>query len=146
MGVEINQQQVAGWVKTGLAAGGPVYDIAIKKLHLTDADYQMYATLAAYILPPIIVGVWSWIANRRSAQIAKVASFTPAQQAEALAKTPDTAKVLVAEAVPGVATVVLKNGVGNGLGKLAASEAHPNIVTEQDNAADVAAGTRAATK
>lgn len=141
---EINQQQVAAWLKVALASGGPLYAWIIKKFGITDADYVMYANLAAYILPPIIVAGWAWVSNLRSAQVAKVASFTPAQQAEALAKTPDAAKVQVAEAVPGVATVVLKNNVANGLAKLAASDAHPNIVTESENAKDVVAGTRAA--
>lgn len=150
---ELNQQQVAAGIKVALAAGGPVYAFIIKKFGcavagatacITDSDYTMYANLAAYLLPPVIVYGWAWFSNRRSSQVANVATFTPAEQAEALAKTPDTAKVLVAEAVPGVATVVLKNGVGNGLGKIAASEAHPNIVTEAENAKDVQAGTRAA--
>ncbi len=140
---ELNQQQVAGLIKTALAAGGPVYDFALKKLHITDGDFQIYASLAAYFLPPLIVAVWSWYSNRRSSQVAKVASFTPQQQAEALAKTPDAAKVLIANAVPGVATVVVKDSAGNGLAKLAASDAHPNIVTESQNAKDVDAGTRA---
>lgn len=137
---EINQQQVAGWIKVGLASGGPVYAVIIKQFGITDADYQMYANLAAYILPPIIVAVWSWYSNRRAAQIAKVATFTPAQQAEALAKTPDATKVQIAEAVPGVATVVLENSVTNGLAKLAKSEDHPNIVTAAQNEKDAKAG------
>lgn len=140
---ELNQQQVAAFIKVALASGGPVYDFALKKMGLTDGDYAIYASLASYFLPPIVVGVWTWYSNRRAAQIAKVASFTPVQQAEALAKTPDEAKLLIAKAVPGVATIVVKNDAGNGVAKLAQSEAQPDIVTEAQNALDVKAGVRA---
>jgi hypothetical protein len=140
MGIEINQQQVTGWVKAALIAGSPIYDFSLKKLGISEGDYQIYTSLAVYILPPIIVAVWTWYGQRRSSQVANVASFTPAEQAEALAKTPDAAKILIAEAVPTVATVVVKNDAGNGVGKLAASDDHPNIVTESKNQIDAISG------
>lgn len=141
---ELNQQQLAVGIKVALAAGGPIYNLALTKLHLTQGDYGLYADLASYLLPPIIVYGWAWWSNRRSAQVANVATFTPAQQAEALAKTPDAAKVLIAKAVPGVATIVVKNDAGNGVGKLAESVTQPDIVTEKQNAIDVKLGARAA--
>lgn len=48
----------------------------------------------------------------------------------------DKAKVVAAESVPGVATVVVKDGINGGLGALAASPQHPNVVTESQNAVD----------
>lgn len=80
-----------------------------------------------------------------AAQVEAVKSLAAEDQAAALSKVSDVAKVQIAKAVPGVATVVLENNVTNGLAKLAKSDAPENkdIVTAQQNQTDVLKGVRA---
>lgn len=79
-----------------------------------------------------------------TAQVESVKSLPPEDRNAALVNVSDTAKVKIAEAVPGVATVVLDNSVKGDLAKLAASDApeNKNIVTAAQNELDVLKGTK----
>lgn len=111
--------------------------------HVVPADVQPYLD-ALKALTAALGGAWGLTAFTAGGVVQTASTLPPAQAAQALSQVSDSAKVRVAEAVPGVATVVLNNNVTNGLAKLAADDAHPNIVTASENAKDVLAGTRAA--
>jgi hypothetical protein len=59
-----NQTQIAGQLRTALAAGGPIAAFALSKTGWSQADYAMYMEMALYILPPLIAAVWSYVAKR----------------------------------------------------------------------------------
>lgn len=86
--------------------------------------------------------VWGIVSHTDKAKVEAVAKMSaPAQQA-ALSGVSDAAKVSIAEGVPGVATVVVKDGTNGKLGDLAASPDHPNVVTETQNEHDAKNGTK----
>lgn len=59
-----NQSQIAGQLRTALAAGGPIAAIILAKTGWSLGDYQMYLELALYIVPPLVAAVWSYVAKR----------------------------------------------------------------------------------
>jgi hypothetical protein len=98
------------------------------------------ATAALSVIAMVGPGIFGAMTHTDAAQVANVSVMSPVQQATALSKVPDDAKVLVAMAVPNVAAVVIKDGAGNGLGKLAADRTQPDVKTETQNVIDVKAG------
>lgn len=94
------------------------------------------------VVVPMILGWWSARKASPAGIVATAASMSPEVQHAALAKVPDEAKVQIAEGVPGVATVVIKDDANGGLAKLAQSDEHPNVVTETQNEADAKKGTK----
>jgi hypothetical protein len=75
-----------------------------------------------------------------AAKIESLAALSPQAAEAALHKVSDGAKVQIAQAVPGVATVVIKDTANGELNTLAMSETHPNIVTEAQNEIDARLG------
>ena len=121
----------------------------------------MTALLIALGFPPVQVGAWMAIAllaigvasaavpglisaftQTDKAAVVKVTAMPVPVAVEALKQVPDEAKIKIVEAVPDVATVVVKDGVNGEIAKLAASSDHPNIVTETANEADAKMGTK----
>lgn len=84
--------------------------------------------------------VWSYWKKSTVQQVESVAALPAGDQREALNKVSDSAKVKIAENVPDVAKVVIKDDATGKLGALAASESQPGIVTESQNATEVVAG------
>lgn len=140
--MELNQQQVRTWLQLALSAGGPFAAIILSKTGVSEGDYALYVNLALAFLPGVIVGAWSWYSNRKVAQVAVVAQMPAADQHEALNKVSDVDKIRIAEAVPEVATVVIKDVANGPVAAIAADDAHPNIVTETQNEADAKKGTK----
>lgn len=71
-----NQSQIAGQLRTALAAGGPIAALIMSKTGISQEDYGLYLELALYIVPPLIAAVWSYIA-KRDAAIVKAAAKVP---------------------------------------------------------------------
>ena len=116
-----NQLQIMSQVRLALgAAGGTVGTFAVKHLGIVPTDWDVDASMAAWLISWAIVGVWAWLANRSANQIANV------------------------EQLPEVATVVVKDSANGAIAKLANDDKHPNIVTETQNEKDVKAGAKAA--
>ena len=59
-----NQAQIAGQLRTALAAGGPIAAFILSKTGWASTDYSLYLEMALYVLPPLIAAVWSYIAKR----------------------------------------------------------------------------------
>ena len=116
--MEVNQQQIAGWLRALLAAGGPFAALILSKTGISQADWAMYTELALAIIPPLGVAVWSWFRNRQATQVKLV------------------------ERIPDVATVVIKDDAKGDLKQMAQSQAHPDVVTETQNEADAKEGTK----
>lgn len=92
-----------------------------------------------------VVGLVLLILDKSSTQIiADAAALPPAKQQQALGNIPAEAKVAIAEATPGVATVVVKDDAPPPLKELARGP-NPNIVTETQNEADAKLGTKVPT-
>lgn len=73
--------------------------------------------------------------------IGDAASLPPEKQVQALANISDANKITIAEAVPGVATVVVKDNAPKELKEIARGP-NPNIVTESQNEADAKLGNK----
>lgn len=144
----VNKDQVIGTIKDiGLVVGGAASVVTAfggspdavasinKAVIALTANSDAIATSIVTILTAagLIYGAFRRLFSQ---QVERVATMPAADQAAALNKVSDAAKVLIAEAVPNVATVVVKDAAGNGLAKLAQSDDHPNIVTESQNAQD----------
>ncbi len=138
--MEINQQQVEGWLRATLAAGGPIAALVLSKTGIAADDYAMYVEIALIFIPGAVSWVWSWYSHKTSNQVELIARLSALEQQAALNKVSDVAKVKIAEALPGVETVVLSNNVTDGLANLAASPEHPNIVTAAQNLSDALGG------
>jgi hypothetical protein len=109
--MELNQQQVGAFLRTGLAAGGPLGALILSQTHMAQSDYDLYVNAFLFCFPLVAAG-WGWVANRRAAQVKAV------------------------EQNPDVATVVVKDAANGEIAKLAQSVDHPNIVTETQNGKD----------
>src|SRR5882672_9809158 len=140
MAVEFNQQQIASALRVVLGTGGPIAAIILAKTGVTEGDYTMYMNAALVVVPPIAAFLWGWYSNRKVALVANVAQMPAEDQHAALNKLSDVDKVKIVEAVPAVATVVIKDAANGAIAKVAQSEAHPNVVTESQNALDKKAG------
>lgn len=116
--MEINQQQVAGWLRALLAAGGPFAALVLSKTGISQSDWVLYTELALVIIPPAAVAVWGWYSSRKATQVKLV------------------------EKMPEVATIVIKDEARGAVGELAASPNEHNIVTETQNEADAKEGTK----
>jgi len=123
-----------------LAAGGPFSAVVFRYTEMSESDYNLLLQLALFVIPP--AGAWAWglYLNSMQRKVQAIAEAPGHVQQQALNKVSDGAKVLIAEAVPGVETVVVKNNVNGELGAIAASSAHPNVVTAQQNEKDAKEG------
>lgn len=106
------------------------------------ADLSNEIMIAAPAVIAIATLIWGALSQTDKAKVASVSKMSPDAQQAALSGVSDAAKVSIAEAVPGVATVVVKDGTNGKLGDLAASPDHPNVVTETQNQKDAKNGTK----
>lgn len=137
----MNKEQIIAAILGLLGVSGPVANLLANTFHMSDGAIQPVLSILTVATPLIVGAIYAYL-QRDAGKVAAVASMSAPDQAAALNKIPDAAKVQIAEAVPGVATVVVKDTAGNGLAKLAASAAHPNVVTETQNEADAKNGTK----
>lgn len=137
----LNAQQWKLVSQVAIAASGPIAKILETKYGFAPADVQSYFDLIAALTPLIGLG-WGVASLTQSSQVTAVASMPPEAQKQALSNTSDATKVLIAKAVPDVATVVVKDDANGALAELASSEAQLNIVTETQNEADAKLGTK----
>lgn len=71
-----NATQIAGQLRTALAAGGPIAAIILAKTNVSAGDYMLYLEAFLAIAPPLIAAAWSWWAKRPAALV-KAASTVP---------------------------------------------------------------------
>lgn len=102
----LNQSQIAGQLRTALAAGGPIAAFILAKTGWAPADYSMYLEMALYVLPPLVAAVWSYIA-KRSDNLVRAASTVQG------------------------ATVVIDRTASVAVQEVAKSEAAPDVKTEK---------------
>jgi len=111
--MELNRQQIEGFLKIGLGVGGPIGAIILSKSGISQSDYVLYLEAALYIVPPVGASIWAWISNRKASQI------------------------LAVKEMPEIATVVVKDTAIGKISELAKSDVHHDIVTESQNETDV---------
>lgn len=135
-----NKERIYDALRMLLAAGGPFSAVVLRYTDMSANDFNLIAQLVLFVVPP--AGAWAWglYLNSIKKKVEAIAAQSHEVQNEALNKVSDGAKVLIAEAVPGVATVVVKNNVNGELGAIAASPAFPNIVTAERNEVDAKLG------
>lgn len=139
----MNKEQIHDALRVALAAGGPLAALILKYTGLSQTDFEMWVAAALLIVPPAVAWVWGIWQNRQAAKVEAVARMSAVDQRSALNKVSDSAKVKIAESVPDVMKVVVKNDAAGKLGDLAASNDQPNIVTESQNAKEVISNTGA---
>jgi hypothetical protein len=151
-------------------ASGPVAAFVVQVLGYPSEQVTVTLNLLGALTPIVWLGVQLY-RSRGSGQVRAVAALTADQLAEALAVVlegtkvklaeammgavpsaakaaiattalPDEIKVLVAKAVPGVATIVVKDDADGVLADLANSRAQPDIVNETENERDAKQGTK----
>lgn len=123
-----------------LSAGGPFSAVILRYTEMSNDDWNLWVQLSLFTVPP--VGAWCWglYLNSIKQKVQSIAAQAPEVQQEALNKVSDGAKVLIAKAVPGVATVVVDTNTNGELGAMAASPAFPDIVTAAQNEKDAIHG------
>lgn len=99
----MNTEQIAGQLRTALAAGGPLAAAILSRTGWSDADYRLYVEIAVAVVPPVVAAVWSWVAKTDRATIAQ-ASKVPGAEIQVDEKTASAgARAAVAdEALPNV--------------------------------------------
>ena len=123
-----------------LAAGGPFSAVILRYTDVSATDLNLLVQLALFVVPPAGAWIWGLYLNSMKNKVQAISEAPAHVQQQALNKVSDGAKVMIAEAVPGVATVVVKTGVNGELGAIAASPAFPNIVTAEQNEKDATEG------
>lgn len=141
--MNVTRERVTDGLRILLAAGGPFSALILRYTDISEDDLSLIFQLALMIVPPLAAWVWGLYLNTIQAKVQSIAEQSPQSQAAALNKVSDGAKVLIAEAVPGVATVVVKTNVNGELGAIATSPAFPNIVTAEQNEIDARHGQQA---
>ena len=141
----MNQQvksQIYDGLRVLLAAGGPGTAIVLRYTHMNPSDFQLFVQLALFVVPPM--GSWAWglYLNTIAKKVEAIAEQPAHVQEAALTQVSDATKILIAEGVPSVATVVVKDVANGAIGTLAQSASHPSIVTETQNELDAKAGKR----
>ena len=102
-----NASQIAGQLRTALAAGGPIAALILARTGISADDYALYLEAALAIVPPLVAAAWSWWA-KRSAGLVKAAGKV------------DGATVVVDQAKADPAVVAA-----------AQDPAHPDVVTKE---------------
>lgn len=137
----MNQDQINAVLLALFASSGPVAKLLVSLAHMDNDTIGAVMTLLTILTPLVSGGVFAYL-QRDAGKVAAVATMSAQDQQAALNKVPDEAKVLIAKAVPDVATVVVKDTATNGIAKLAADPAQPHIVTESQNQVDALQGTK----
>lgn len=137
-----SKERIYDGLRVLLAAGGPFSALVMKYTDIQPSDFDLFVQLALMIVPPFGAWVWGLYLNTLEAKVEAIAQEPRDVQVQALTKVSDEAKVLIAGAVPGVATVVVKDKENGNLGLLARSDLNSNIVTETQNELDAKLGGR----
>lgn len=124
-----------------VAISGLAASTIAQALHVVPEVIQPWLDILK-VLTPVIGTVWGLNEFGPAGVVRQAAALPPEQAQAALHQIPDEAKVLIAKAVPDVATIVVRNTATNGVAKLAASPTQPDIVTERQNELDALAGTQ----
>lgn len=138
--MNVTRERITDGLRVLLAAGGPFSALILRYTEMKEDDLNLIIQLVLMVVPPAGAWVWGIYLNSMQKKVEAIASAPAQLQQEALNKVSDGAKVLIAEAVPGVETVVVKNNANGELGAIAASPNHPNIVTAKQNQKDATEG------
>lgn len=137
----MTQSQINALLLGLFGAAGPLAKILGSVFHLDGEVVHSILDVATLLTPAISGALWTYM-QRPTGVVAAVAELPPEQQNAALTHVSDATKVKIVEAVPGVATVVIKDEANSTLAALAKDEAHPNVVTETQNETDAKQGTK----
>lgn len=136
-----NKEQILSILRNLLSLGAGYF---IAKGTIT-VEQAATITNEIMVAAPAVIGiavfVWGLRAHTNTAKVESVASMPAPAMNEALNKVSDVAKIQIAEAVPSVATVVVKDTANGSVAAIAQSNDHPNVVTETQNALDAKNGT-----
>lgn len=135
----MNSDQVNTMLLALFATSGPLAKVLTAAFGMSNDTVSAVLSILAILTPAATGAIFTYM-QRNAGKVAAVASMSPEEQHAALNKVPDAAKVLIAKAVPDVATVVVKDTATNGVAKLAASTLQPDIVTESQNKLDALNG------
>jgi hypothetical protein len=138
--LNVTRERITDGLRVLLAAGGPFSALILRYTEMKEDDLNLIIQLVLMVVPPAGAWVWGIYLNSMQKKVEAIASAPAQLQQEALNKVSDGAKVLIAEAVPGVETVVVKNNANGELGAIAASPNHPHIVTAKQNQKDATEG------
>lgn len=138
----LNKEQINAVLLGLFASAGPLAKLMVSGFHVSGDTVDMIMSFCTVLTPIASSAIFTYL-QRDAAKVAAVASMPAEAQQAALNKVPDAIKVQITEAIPDVATVVVKDEANGGLHELAVSDAHPNIVTETQNEADAKKGTKA---
>lgn len=125
-----------------LAGGGPFSAVVIRYTDMNESDWNLWVQLALFVIPPVGAWVWGFYLNTIQRQAKLIASAPQDQQVDALQALSPEVKVNLAERLPDVATVVVRDSVNGRLAAMAASETNPKVVTETQNEIDAKMGTK----
>ena len=95
----MNSEQLTGLIRTLLAAGGPIAGL-MALYGLPPDKVTAWVSLAAIVLPPIAAGIWSFVAKRTDAQLARVEAMPGVKIAvdtSAISQAPQAAKEAAAD-------------------------------------------------
>ncbi|MGE3712317.1 MAG: hypothetical protein AB7G35_21940 [Hyphomicrobiaceae bacterium] len=98
----MTSEQIAGQLRTALAAGGPLAAAILSRTGWSDADYRLYVEIAVAVVPPIAAAVWSWLAKTDKATLAQAAKVPGATVVVDKASASAGAKAALAEKLPDV--------------------------------------------
>ena len=124
-----------------LAGSGPIAKLLSTIFKLDNATIEALLS-ALTILTPIAIAPFLLKILSPKAKIESLNELSPQVAAAALNQVSSVAKVQIAKATPGVATVVLENNVTDGLADLANDPDQPAIVTAAQNEIDAKSGTK----
>ena len=124
-----------------LAGSGPIAKLLSTIFKLDNATIEALLS-ALTILTPIAIAPFLLKILSPKAKIESLNELSPQVAAAALNQVSSVAKVQIAKATPGVATVVLENNVTDGLADLANDPDQPDIVTAAQNEIDAKSGTK----
>lgn len=124
-----------------LASSGPIAKLLATLFKIDSATIEAVLS-AATILTPIAIVPFLLKIMTPAKKIEDIAAMPAEAVHAALGKVSDIAKIQIAEAVPEVATIVIKDAANGALAAAASSPAHPNIVSETQNEADAKLGTK----
>lgn len=75
----MNSEQIAGQLRTALAAGGPLAAAILSRTGWSDADYRLYVEIAVAVVPPVAAAVWSWFAKTDKPTLARASKVPGAE-------------------------------------------------------------------
>lgn len=138
-----NKERIYDALRVLLAAGGPFSAVILRYTDIAPDDLALLTQLALLVVPPCGAWLWGFYLHSLKKKAEAIAQAPKEVQVQVLQPVlPVETKVNLTEAIPGVATVVVRDDANGALAKMAASVANPKVVTESQNEYDAKQGTK----